>query len=691
MLKSIHKIFLVLFLVNFLNQCQAQKNEPMNKEHTNALIHETSPYLLQHAHNPVDWMPWGEEALEKAKKENKLVIISIGYSACHWCHVMERESFEDSASAALMNEHYVSIKIDREERPDVDQIYMTAVQLMTQRGGWPLNVVTLPDGRPVWGGTYFPKANWMQALQSIHEFYVNEPDKMLEYAEKLTAGIVQSELIKVNDSEPSFQKNEADTIFNNWKMSFDEINGGPNRAPKFPLPNNYEYLLQYGHLANDSEALEHVQLTLMKMSFGGIYDQIGGGFARYSTDEVWKAPHFEKMLYDNAQLVSLYSKAYQKFKKPLYKETVLETLEWIAREMTGKQGEFYSALDADSEGEEGKFYVWKEEELKQLIPGSDWIDFKDYYNINQKGLWEHGNYILLRDSEDFEVEEEKVEAWKTKLLRARSERIRPGLDDKSLTSWNAMMITAYLDAYAVFENPSYLKAAETNAHWLVENQVKKDGSLVHSYKAGESKIEGLLEDYAFSIQAFLKLFEVTGKEKYLSQAKEWMNFCQANFKDEESQLFFTRNLNSTQLIAKSLETADNVIPASNSVMANNLFMLSHYLDNPNYMQQCEIMLNQVKERMLQYGENYSNWGQLHLNFTYPFYEVAINGKGAQNKYLDFQKDYQPNALWIHSETESNLALLENRYPMGEALIYVCQNKVCQLPVENVTEASKLIQ
>lgn len=663
----------------------------MKEKHSNALINETSPYLLQHAYNPVNWMPWGEEAMEKAKKENKLLIISIGYSACHWCHVMERESFEDSAAAALMNAHYVSIKIDREERPDVDQIYMTAVQLMTGQGGWPLNIVALPDGRPVWGGTYFPKENWMKALEGIYEVHRDEPNKMLEYAEKLTAGVVQSELVTLNNDEPNFTKEQAQEIIKNWSSSFDTQDGGPNRSPKFPLPNNYEYLLNYGHLNDDKTVLDQVELTLKKMAFGGIYDQIGGGFSRYSTDEIWKVPHFEKMLYDNAQLVSLYSKAYQKFKNPIYKEVVYETLEWLDREMTGPEGEFYSALDADSEGEEGKFYVWKKKELKATIKPEEWEKFNSYYHIDRLGLWEHGNYILMRKDEKTELSNDKIKEWKKALLQERSKRIRPGLDDKSLTSWNALMITGFVDAYLAFQNEDFLKAAEKNANWLIKNQYQNDGSLLHSYKKGESKIEGLIEDYSLSIQAFVKLFEATGNEEYLKIAENWMSYCQLNFKDEESQLFYTRNLNSQQLIAKSLETSDNVIPAANSIMANNLFLLCHYLDKKEYSIQAQKMMNHIAERMVSYGENYSNWANLHLKLSYPFYEVAISGEQAKLKFQEFQQNFFPNVLWIYSEKDSQLALLQNRFIGGDTKIYVCENNVCQLPVNEVAKAKILIK
>ena len=369
-----------------------EKNLRMkNHAYTNALLEETSPYLLQHAHNPVNWYPWNEETLAKAKSEGKLLIISIGYSACHWCHVMEGESFEDEEVAQIMNDRFINIKVDREERPDIDQVYINAVQLMQQRGGWPLNCIALPDGRPVWGGTYFPKGQWMEQIQQVANFYEEKPQEMLEYAEKLAKGIQLSELVTYNSEEVSLE-----SMLKVWDSQFDNKEGGPNRAPKFPIPNNYQFLMRYAHLKKKDKLSEYVQLTLDKMAYGGIYDQVGGGFARYSTDKLWKVPHFEKMLYDNAQLVSLYSEAFLAYGKPLYQQTVEQTLDFIERELSDTSGAFYSALDADSEGVEGKFYIWKKDELKALI-GEDYNLFSKYYNVNSKGFWEYGNYILLRD------------------------------------------------------------------------------------------------------------------------------------------------------------------------------------------------------------------------------------------------------------------------------------------------------
>ena len=512
--------------------------DTITHKYTNHLIHETSPYLLQHAHNPVNWYAWGDEALEKAKKENKLILVSIGYSACHWCHVMEHESFEDEATAKVMNELYVCIKVDREERPDIDQVYINAVQLITGQGGWPLNCFTLPDGRPIYGGTYFPKAQWNDVLIKLADFYKNNPGKANESAAELTHGIKASDVIKINTNEAKFTLEDAKAIYEPWSTLFDTIEGGPNRAPKFPLPNNYLFLLHYYHATKDKSAFNQIKVTLDKMAYGGIYDQIGGGFSRYATDSLWKIPHFEKMLYDNGQLVSLYSEAYQLTKDVLYKQVVYETLAFIEREMTSPEGGFYSALDADSEGEEGKFYVWKKPQLEALL-GDKFPLVSDYYNVNNIGLWEHGNYILLRKKSDAEIAkvhgltieqlQKEIASAKKIMFAARKKRIRPGLDDKQLTSWNALMLKGYIDAYTVFNEQHFLSTALNNAEFILTKLRNPDGGLNHNYKnaclppacrtgrdrQSKSTINGYLEDYCFTIEAFIALYQATFDEKWL--------------------------------------------------------------------------------------------------------------------------------------------------------------------------------
>ena len=679
----------LLFIFTMITSCanSQKKEKEIKKEHkhTNALINESSPYLLQHAHNPVNWLPWGDAAFDKAKKENKLVLISIGYSSCHWCHVMEHESFENETVAKLMNDYFVCIKVDREERPDVDQIYMTAVQLMTGSGGWPLNCFTLPDARPVFGGTYYPKDQWTSILKNLYTTYTEDPQKMLDYADNLTTGIQQSELIESPASPSLFTINKLDELAKIWKPNFDIKNGGMNRAPKFPIPNNYDYLMQYGHYKKDQDILNQVDLTLTKMAHGGIYDQIGGGFSRYSTDMKWKAPHFEKMMYDNAQLVSLYSKAYQRTKNPLYKNIVYETLNWVEREMTTKEGAFYSALDADSEGEEGKFYVWSKSELKETLTDSEYVTLKDYYEINPKGLWE-GHYILLRDGEKEYSEDEysKLKPITEKLLLKRAKRIRPGLDDKALTAWNAMMLNGYCEAYSVFNDTKFLDAALKNAKWLLKKQTKKDGSLFHTFKNGESKIDGFLDDYAFTITAYLALYEVTFDEKWLTEAKKLTDYSITHFEDEKSGMFYFTSNSGGSLIARKMEINDNVIPASNSQMAIVLFKLGTLLNNKTYISKSKQMLSNVYDDMTSYPSGYSNWSILALNLTNPFYEVAITGDEWSTKLTELNSHYIPNKL-IMGGTKSDLELLEGKF-LNETTLFVCQHGSCQMPTSKTSVA-----
>jgi uncharacterized protein YyaL (SSP411 family) len=476
----------------------------------NLLLHETSPYLLQHAHNPVNWRAWNDETLALAKSQNKLILVSIGYSACHWCHVMEKQCFENQEAARIMNKHFICIKVDREERPDVDAIYMQALQLMSGQGGWPLNCFTLPDGRPVYGGTYFPLERWITVLENLQNLFETNIGAMHEYAERLMIGIKQSQIYTVivpNEANTSLNiKNLLSNSIHHWKKHFDLKDGGTQRVPKFPMPCNYNFLLNYGIANNDKDILEHVFTTLDKMSMGGLFDQIGGGFSRYSTDGIWKVPHFEKMLYDNAQLVSLYSKAYQKTNNNNYKSVIEKTLYFIEQELSGNNGEYYSALDADSEGEEGKYYVWKKEELQQLL-GNDYEIFSNYYNVNEIGYWEHGNYILMRIKNNPEFcEEHKIKEaaldlllsnWKNILLKHRNQRIKPSLDDKTLTSWNALMGKGYVDAYIALENDFYLNQAIKSGNFILKHLLSKDNLLYHSYKNEKATINGFLEDYAF--------------------------------------------------------------------------------------------------------------------------------------------------------------------------------------------------
>ena len=701
-MKTLYSI--ILFSLFFLSSCGQSHTKnphspPMQHKHTNQLINESSPYLLQHAHNPVNWYPWGEEALAKAKKENKLIIVSIGYSACHWCHVMEHESFEDEDVAKFMNDHFIAIKVDREERPDIDQVYMNAVQLITGKGGWPLNCITLPDGRPIYGGTYFPKSQWLNMLTQVSEFVKQNPDKAEEQAQLLTKGIQSQERIYINPEEAEFTLNDLNTIFSNWKGNIDYTHGGHKRAPKFPLPIGYQYLLYHNYLSQDKDALQAVTTTLNKMADGGIYDQVGGGFARYSTDEIWKVPHFEKMLYDNAQLVSLYSAAYQKTRDPYYKIIVKETLSFIQRELTSENGGFYSSLDADSEGIEGKFYVWKKSELQNIL-GKKADLIIDYYSITENGNWENGDNILFKTNSDKKIADkykitesvltERISEAKYLLLQERENRIRPGLDDKILTSWNSLMLKAYIDAYRSFDNKEYLLAALKNAEFIISKMKSKDNRLYRNYKDGKASINGFLDDYAFSISAFTALYQATFEEKWLIHAKRLANYAMNHFNDKNSQMFFYTSDIDPALIARKMDVSDNVIPSANSEMAKNLFVLGHYFHNDDLIKKSRAMLNNVKQNANDGGAYYANWDILMAWFVSEPYEVAIVGNDFEAIRKEFDKHYLPNVFLSGGKNEGTLSLLESKLIKNQTTIYVCKNKECKLPTTDIKIALKLL-
>ena len=690
----------ILFSLFVFSSCAqtAEVDNSVEMKEANHLINESSPYLLQHAYNPVDWYPWGEEALKKAKEENKLILVSIGYAACHWCHVMEHESFEDEEVAAYMNEHFVAIKVDREERPDIDQVYMDAVQLLSGSGGWPLNCIALPDGRPVYGGTYFPKKQWMNLLTQVGDFVKNNPEKAEEQANALTAGIQSTSFVAEEELDLKHTKGDLDFIWENWAPKMDFTLGGNDRSPKFPLPVSYQYLLHYHYLSNKEEALNITTLTLNKMAEGGIYDKIGGGFARYSTDAKWKVPHFEKMLYDNGQLVSLYARTYQQTKDPYYKEIIQETIDFIEREMTSLEGGFYSSLDADSEGEEGKFYVWQASEMDEVLgKDNEWI--KDYYNVSTSGNWESNNILFITQSKEkiankykLSIEELNSSLKKAKevLLEERAKRIRPGLDDKILCSWNALMLNGYIDAYRCLGEDEYLKTAEASAAFMLSKFKKEDGGLYRNYKNGNASINGFLDDYAFTIQAFHSLYQTTFDEQWLIEADELMQYALTHFYDESTGLFFYTSDLDKALIARKIEVTDNVIPSANSELAKGLYVLGKLLYKEDYLSKSSRMMNKVKQQTPGGMSYFANWDILLAWEVSEPYEVVIVGKNAEEKRKEFDQYYLPNVFFAGGRTEGELEIAANKLVKGATTIYVCQNKVCQLPTESVEEALKQI-
>jgi uncharacterized protein YyaL (SSP411 family) len=667
----------------------------------NQLIHETSPYLLQHAHNPVDWYPWGEVALQKAKTENKPILVSIGYSACHWCHVMERESFENAQIADLMNEHLVCIKVDREERPDVDAIYMESLQAMGVRGGWPLNVFLMPDAQPFYGGTYFPPQNWANLVVSIKRAFDENYNKLKESAEGFTQNMLFKESEKYGlqaDEELTFTEEELVTIFNRIRTEFDYEKGGMNRAPKFPMPSIWKFLLRYYSVTKDERALQHISLTLDRLALGGIYDILGGGWTRYSTDEDWKVPHFEKMLYDNGQLVSLYSEAFALTKDHLYKEKVTQTIEWLEREMTSEENGFYSALDADSEGEEGKFYIWSKKEIEFILAEQS-KEFFEVFNITEEGNWEHGNNILHLEDRLWAVDNTKWDKLFAQLLEQRETRVRPGLDDKILCSWNGLMLKGLVDAYRYINDPKFLRIALNNAHFLKEKMTskviteegKEGRGLWHNYKNGKATLIAYLEDYASVIDAYTALYQVTFDEQWLKEAEMLTDYTIANFYDAEDEFFYFTDIQGEELIARKKELFDNVVPASNSIMASNLYNLGLILDRQDFIDISKKMLGKMKKLVLTETQWLTNWATLVTQFTKPTAEVAIVGNDLLNVRAILDETYMPNKVYVGALEASELPLLQNRNAKNrETMIYVCYDKTCQLPTSDISKALELL-
>lgn len=695
MTKNLLKIFITVFI---LISCDD------NMIKGNNLKNETSPYLLQHVENPVNWNPWDKKYLDKAKKENKLVIISIGYASCHWCHVMERESFQDSTVAKLMNDKFISIKVDREERPDIDQVYMNAIQLITGSGGWPLNVITLPDGRPIWGGTYFSKGQWISALKQISEIYETEPEKFISYAKRVQEGI--NTLNDVVMQTDSFENIDIDKYSKLLLKNIDEEFGGFNGAPKFMMPNNLNFLLRYSVQEKQEKSKDKILSTLDKMAYGGIFDHVEGGFSRYSVDERWHIPHFEKMLYDNGQLMSLYSVGYKISDKDLYKDVVYKIHEYIDSEMKDISGGYYSSLDADSKLDdgtyaEGEYYSWEKEELERII-GENFDLFSEYYNVNDNGFWEEENkYVLIRSISDIEfIYKNKLDSatfqkikseWIYKLKLAKIDKKKPSLDYKIITSWNGLMISGYVDAYKSFNDEIFKNEAINAGEFIFKNLIKKDGGLHHNFVNGKSKINGYLEDYATVIQASLDLYEVTLNQKWIERALNLSEYVLSNFSGVESELFYFTSSQDEDLISRSVEFRDNVIPSSNSIMAKNLFRLYHYFDKQEYYEKAQNMSLSVTAEFETYPSGYTNWFDLIYNFKSNYYEIAVVGENSIKQVEEINKKYIPNKLIIGSKSENNLPLLKNRYVEGKTLIYVCVNKACKMPTEDLDKALSLIK
>ena len=679
----------------------------------NHLQYETSPYLLQHAHNPVNWYAWKEEAFERAVAENKPILVSIGYSTCHWCHVMERESFEDEATAAFMNEHFINIKVDREERPDVDQIYMEACQAISGSGGWPLNCFLTPDKRPFYAGTYYPprpahnRPSWIQLMQNIIDAFQNKREVVEEQADRLIASINNSDTIFIKSDigqlpiEQKISMEQMDAIFERLEQRFDTSEGGFGGAPKFPGTMSLEFLLDYHHLNGSSKALDHLTLSLDKMIMGGIYDQLGGGFARYATDRAWLVPHFEKMLYDNALLVDLLAKAYQKTGNELYRQTIEETLEFIQREMTSSDGVFYSALDADSEGVEGKFYVWDQAEVKEVLKEEAEL-FSAFYDVTEGGNWEGKNILWRKKTAKAFAEErqiplgefeEKLLNWKSVMMQYRSKRIRPGLDDKVLLSWNALQITAYCSAYKALGHESYRQKALRALDFILEKFRQGDKpDLFHTYKEGQAQYNGFLDDYAFLIAALLDVYQITFDIRWLQYAKNYTDLVLAHFLDKEAKIFYFTSASQKDIPIRRKDMLDSAVPSGNSTMLSNLRRLSMITGRSELKELAEEMLVRVKDAIFKYPGSFSCWARSYLQMVYPAYEIAVVGANFQSLGQEINRSFHPNILVMASlEDNADFPLLFGRDGGDDTNIYVCKDYACEMPVKTILEMEDLVK
>lgn len=598
---------------------------------SNRLALETSPYLLQHATNPVDWYPWGDEAFNKAKAEKKLVLVSIGYSSCHWCHVMEHEAFSNTEATEYMNSHFVNIKVDREERPDIDQIYMNAVQIINRSGGWPLNCFVLPNGKPVFGGTYFSIDNWLSVLKNLNNSWLKDPNRIIEVADELAQSIIGSEVITFKRDPEDNSNYMLEAYSNRLKRLFDARNGGITGAPKFPMPGLLDFLLEYGLHAPDEEISEFVFLSLDKIAMGGIYDHLGGGFARYSVDDSWHIPHFEKMLYDNVQLISLYSKAYRLSPKELYKNVVDETIAFIIREMKSDYGGFYASFDADSEGKEGAYYTWTKQELETIL-GDDAELFSVAYGVTASGNFDGTNVLhrcATKDhlknlfSIDCSTADSRIVRSKQLLVAARNRRVKPGLDDKVIVSWNGLLITALVDAFTSFGESSYLKAALDCINYIETNHYS-EGVLKRIHCKGKLSVDALLDDYAHLIKAYTSLYKVTLNQDWIAKAEALVKTVIKDFYDPDSGMFFYAPSYQTDLIARKMDLTDGVISSSGSVMAQNLFELGEMVENEEYISMSTQMLANITESLEHGGPYVFGWAKLMHSKYLPAVQLKVN-------------------------------------------------------------------
>ncbi|MEP7196612.1 MAG: thioredoxin domain-containing protein [Saprospiraceae bacterium] len=704
LLKVILHISIMCFGIVIITQCQTRKPET-HENNSNHLSNETSPYLLQHVHNPVDWYPWKDETLKLAKAQRKLMILSIGYSSCHWCHVMERESFSDTSVSNFMNTHFTSIKVDREERPDVDQVYMTACQIANQNGtcGWPLNVLAMSDGRPFWVGSYMPKEQWLNLLKEFIALYNEDPNELEKLANNIHNNIAVDYSRFSNTKDTTFSEKLLNRAYSTIAQTQDPVYGGRKGSLKFPLPVLYRSLLENISLYNNKNLEKYLFTSLDQMMNGGITDQLEGGFSRYSTDAYWRVPHFEKMLYDNAQLISLYAQSYQYSKNQKYKQVVDKSISFVVNNLHNPENYFYSSLDAESDGEEGKYYALSEIEIRSVLKDENELSvFLKTFNISPIGNWEKGNNILYKTMSDealsksLNLSQEKfntlLSGASEKILEYKKLRRKPALDDKMLTSWNAMMIRALADASIACDNKEYLSLAIKAGDFLKTKMIQPDHSILRTYKNGKASVNGFLEDYVFAMDAFIRLYELTFDESYLNLSKDLCDYVIAHFSSKDNLFFYFNSIKDQQLITRNIDFEDQVTPSANSVMADVLHRLGLYYYNNEYIDRSRRMVVNVIDHFAgRATEYYSNWIRLYGSFVKPPYEVAIVGLKSNELRNQLAKNYLPQAILLGGNTEGNLELLKDKLQEGNTLIYVCRNKTCKLPTSEVNKAIELMK
>lgn len=666
----------------------------------NQLHKASSPYLLQHANNPVHWYEWNEETLQKAKTLNKPLFISIGYAACHWCHVMARETFMNDEVAAILNKNFICIKIDREERPDIDQVYMDALHILKGSGGWPLSAFALPDGKPFYAGTYYPTNQFISIVNQLFDYFENNYTQVVEQALKITNDLKKSEYFKIDESQNSvINKQFFNSLFSSWKGRIDYLRGGFGNAPKFPLPVGWQFLVDYYKKTDNQEVLKAINNTLTAMANGGIFDQIGGGFARYSVDAYWRVPHFEKMLYDNGQLVSLYANAYLIDKNPLYQKTIVQTLDFIAELLTDENGGFYASLNADSEGEEGTFYVFTKDEIERNFSTEIAQFILNYYHFSDEGNWEHQKntlfttYSISTYASTFNKTIEETTTIQQKateeLYTYRKKRIHPTTDSKILTGWNALMLMGCLDAYIALERESYLTIALKNAHFIKQNLFKSDGSIYRNFKNNKASINGFLEDYALLAEAFIKLYQTTFDVVWLHLSKQLVDYCITHFYDETIKQFAFTSDEDTALYIKKYELFDNVIPSSNAVMATVLYQLGLLYDKPLYNTISTNLLNQLIPHIDKSGPYTAKWAALAGFIANGSQLIAIIGKEALTVAHELQRK-NLNKLFICGGIKEDIPYLTGKLTHAKTAIYICQNNMCSKPLFSMEEVQLML-